>query len=94
MVKLDEAPGGKAPLIVYNIDGKDGKSVFYKSERMKLPSGSNPPLNKWVPMSFIMKIDTELLNSEGGGALKIYFWNNSKATMWYDDLSINIRERL
>ncbi len=94
MVKLDEAPGGKTPLIVYNIDGKDGKSVFYKSERMKLPSGSNPPLNKWVPMSFIMKIDTELLNSEGGGAIKIYFWNNSKATMWYDDLSINIRERL
>ncbi len=94
MVKLDEAPGGKAPLIVYNIDGKDGKSVFYKSDRIKLPSGSNPPLNKWVPMSFLMTIDTELLNSQGGGAIKIYFWNNSKATMWYDDLSINIRENL
>lgn len=93
MVKVDEAPGGKTPSLVYSISGKDGKSILYKSDQVKLPSGLIPPLKRWVPMSFTLPFDPTILEGFNGGSIKIYFWNTSKATMWYDDLSVSIRKR-
>ena len=93
MVKVDEAPGGKTPSLVYSISGKDGKSILYKSDQVKLPSGLIPPLKRWVPMSFTLPFDPTDLEGFNGGSIKIYFWNTSKATMWYDDLSVSLRKR-